>query len=260
MGDKKCFVVKDLLPLYQDEVLSEESKQFVEAHLKECQDCRQYKTDMEHLNFVPIPDIPDSKEELDKLTDQAETLHMKNIASRLRKRRYRNLAEIVAVILLLFILFTQVFQNVIIYGGGMEPKYRSGQYVLINKLAYLVTSPKRGDVILYRHEGDLYIKRIIGVPGDEVNFSENEFLINDKPVRAGYVPSIIDRPGDISYPVKLGKDEYFVKGDNAKFSIDSRYSEHGMIKRKEIRGKILCKSIEIIKITEDKRIKESQIE
>jgi|GEM_PF-61789 signal peptidase I len=254
MENKICSVVKDLLPLYNDDVLRDESREFVEEHLKECQDCRQFNAEMEQLRITPIPEETEKNENTFLASEEEDAAHIKGIASRLRRRKYKTIIEIVAVFVAMFLLFTMVFQQATIYGNGMEPTYHSGQNVILNRMAYLIIPPKRGDVILYQHYGELLINRVVGVPGDKIEIIDNQLQINGKQVKVKNIASDIDPTGDITYPVILGKDEYFVLGDNLSVALDSRTKTHGIITEKEIKGKVFFKSISFIKTIEYTKI------
>ena len=128
-------------------------------------------------------------------------------ASRKRKIVYVLLmAFLTALILRVFVI-----EGFIVRGDSMSPTILSGDYVLVNKLAYVFSEPQRGDVIVtYSRGGIRLVKRVAGLPGEEIKFDE--------------VKNNID-PG-----------EYFVLGDSMENSIDSR--ELGFIDRWDIKGKV----------------------
>ena len=84
------------------------------------------------------------------------------------------------------------------------------------------------------------LKRVVGVPGDTIEIKDNAVFINGKSVKIKGEEGQIE-PGDLTYPLTLGKDEYFVMGDNVEVSLDSRSSSVGVIERDEIRTKFLCR-------------------
>jgi signal peptidase I len=98
-------------------------------------------------------------------------------------------------------------------GISMEPTYESGQLNLVNRLAYLSSSPSRGDVVAIRLAGlhVLYIKRILALPGERVGIVSGEVQIDGAPLNEPYVH--FRRPWDVP-EVQLGPAEYFVVGDN----------------------------------------------
>jgi signal peptidase I len=100
---------------------------------------------------------------------------------------------------------------VVISGDSMVPNYQDGQPNYINKLAYWSHPPRRGDVVGVRAGNDYLIKRIIGTPGDRLEFYRGTVIVNGKPLVEPYV----HRP--LLWwlkPVQLGPNDYFVMGDN----------------------------------------------
>ena len=125
-------------------------------------------------------------------------------------------------------------------GSSMEPVLYNGQEVLINRVAYNLSSPKRGDVIVFKPNGNknshFYIKRIIGLPGETVQISGGRVYING----AVWVTDIADDTRDAGIAANeiiLGNDEYFVLGDNRSNSEDSRSANIGNVKVGMIEGK-----------------------
>ncbi len=120
-------------------------------------------------------------------------------------------------VLLLIVASIGIFRWVLIPvrtdGISMEPTYESGRINLVNRLAYLSSSPARGDVVAIRLAGlhVLYIKRIIALPGERVSFNSGEVRIDGVPLTETYVH--YRRPWEVP-EVQLGPAEYFVVGDN----------------------------------------------
>jgi len=116
----------------------------------------------------------------------------------------------------------------------MFPNFKDGELLLTEKVTYRIYKPQRGDVIVFKAPGSRnvdYIKRIIGLPGEEVKITEGEIFINGEKLDESYEMQVSD--GDID--VNLPKEEYFVMGDNRGASSDSR--AFGPIKKGSIRGK-----------------------
>ncbi len=124
--------------------------------------------------------------------------------------------------------------------SSMEPTISVGQKLLINS-AYDSGDVKRGDIIVFEtgREGDasLHVKRVIGLPGETVQISNGQILINGETYLEGDYPSILDA-GIASEPILLDSDEYFVLGDNRNGSEDSRHASIGNVEADEIVGKI----------------------
>jgi signal peptidase I len=120
----------------------------------------------------------------------------------------------------------------------MEPTYHNGRINLINRLAYWRSEPKRGDVVGIRLAGVrvMYMKRIIGLPGERVTFKNGTVLINDRELNEPYVKY----RGRWRIPeLKLGADEYYVVGDNRGTAPVGHGHEGGGIDRRRIIGKVV---------------------
>ncbi len=107
-------------------------------------------------------------------------------------------------------------------GLSMEPRIDSDEYVLINALAYRIGTPQHGDVIAFRHERSapsVYLKRIIGVPGDRIAISRGVVDLNGKTLAEPYVHFPDERS---EAPVVVPSNSYYVLGDNRANSDDSR--------------------------------------
>lgn len=120
----------------------------------------------------------------------------------------------------------------------MYPSYHSYQIVLLDKRE---REWKAGDVIAFRCENlhALLVKRIVAVPHDTVEIVDGALYVNRRvnmeALRKGY----IEEAGFARKRVTLAEDEYFVLGDNYKYSKDSRHKEVGFVKRSSIAGRVL---------------------
>ncbi len=122
----------------------------------------------------------------------------------------------------IFLLTRLVIQNFVVDGNSMEPNMSSGQWVLVNKLAYKVGDPARGDVVVFNSPSPsgppVLIKRIIGLPGETVKVQGGNVYIDDKLLIESYIS--VTTSGNRT--LALGENEYFVMGDNRNNSSDSR--------------------------------------
>ena len=149
----------------------------------------------------------------------------------------------IAVVLLFAFVFVWYFgQRVSTVGDSMSPKLSNGDVVLVNRFAYNVTSPKRGDIIVFKPKGNenshYYIKRIIGLPGEHVRIDDSgNIYINGKVLKESYGREVIQDPGIARDEITLGEGEYFVLGDNRNNSSDSRDPSVGIIQQKDIIGR-----------------------
>ena len=131
-----------------------------------------------------------------------------------------------------------VVSTVVVRGRSMDPTLRDGDHYLLNRLAYVAKDPKRGDVVVLRDPGhsDMAVKRIVGMPFETVTIREGWVFINGKKLQETYISSGILTRVEAHAPsqFELGKDEYFMLGDNRDSSEDSRY--YGPIHRRSIMG------------------------
>ena len=128
-------------------------------------------------------------------------------------------------------------------GSSMVPTFRSGDYILTDKMTYRFSTPKKGDIIVLknpRNEAEDFIKRIVATPGDKIKIETNIIYINENPLNEPYIPNdYITRGQNFltdGETIYIGQDQYFVMGDNRSHSSDSR--EWGTVTRKEIIGKV----------------------
>lgn len=149
--------------------------------------------------------------------------------------------KIAVTCLLAFVGVWYFGQQVSTVGDSMNPVLRNGDVVLVNRIIYNATTPKRGDIIVFKPKGNenahYYIKRIVGLPGESVEIMENRIYIDGEKLDEDYVATDIDDVGIVSEKIQLAGDEYFVLGDNRKSSEDSRNADVGNVKREYIYGK-----------------------
>ncbi len=148
----------------------------------------------------------------------------------------RELVETLVLTLVIFLLIRFAVQNFRIEGFSMEPNFHDGQFILVNKVEYMLKMPARGDVVVLvpptSAERD-FIKRVIGLPGDQVQITDGKVLINGKALDEPYPLN----PGAYSTgAVTIPPEEYFVLGDNRNNSSDSH--AWGTVSVKKIVGKV----------------------
>src|SRR5258706_94095 len=125
----------------------------------------------------------------------------------------RTLVRTVVLIATCYVVFGFILLPIRIEGPSMLPTYQNHRVNFVNRLAYLFHEPRRGDVVAIRTSGYhiMYMKRIIGLPGETVGFHEGRAVINGKPIDEPYVkhPMAWERE-----PLTLGPFEYYFVGDN----------------------------------------------
>ncbi len=130
-----------------------------------------------------------------------------------------------------------VIDRVEVFNVSMDPNIVQGEIIFVNKLAYRFGEVERGDVVTFHYPGNPkldYIKRAIGLPGDEVRIADGEVYINDVLLDEPYVYE--ETNGDDTWEVPAGS--YFVMGDNRLESADSR--SWGFVPQENLIGKALA--------------------
>ncbi|MCM1039212.1 MAG: signal peptidase I [Roseburia sp.] len=128
-----------------------------------------------------------------------------------------------------------------VVGDSMEPALYNGQEILINRFIYRLSSPKRGDVVVFLPNGNqnthYYVKRIVGLPGETLQITNGRLYINGEMLEEDDLYDKISDPGIAENEITLGNDEYFVLGDNRNSSEDSRSGNIGAVAKSTIIGK-----------------------
>jgi len=145
------------------------------------------------------------------------------------------LLRIVVLVVTCFVVTRFVLLPIRVQGASMLPTYKDGVN-FINRLAYVSHEPRRGDVVGIRLAGPsiMFMKRIVGLPGETVAFHGGHAFINGKLLDEPYVKNDCDWE---RAPVTLGPDQYFVVGDNRSMAIEDHTM--GEAHRDRIIGKIL---------------------
>ena len=180
------------------------------------------------------------------------------------KSLFREILDALVLSLVVFLLIQVTIQNFKVEGASMYPTLKSGQYVLVNKLAYAnlnqvrlsklipfwnvtnvkdnrnLRSPARGEIIVFRfpdHNPDNrkrdFVKRVIAVPGDKIAIISGVVWVNDKSIQEGY----LEYRDTFNMDERILKEtDYFVLGDNRTGSNDSR--AWGPVPEVNILGKV----------------------
>ena len=176
----------------------------------------------------------------------SQDLSFRRTRIKIRKRRNPNAAgiflwvlEILIVCMSAVLLVAAFGQRVSTAGDSMSPVLKNGDIVLVNHFIYNIKDPARGDIVAFRQDenGHYMLKRVVGLPGETVQITDGQLLINGEAPEEDIYVSDIEYAGEAQEPVELGKDEYFVMGDNHTDSDDSRLPSIGNIKKDDIFGK-----------------------
>ena len=163
--------------------------------------------------------------------------------SKAMKEMISTLAYLLGVLCLTWLVITFVGQRTEVDGSSMEPMLSHGDNLIVDKITYRFSDPKRFDIIVFPFKleaNTYYIKRIIGLPGETVQIDlEGNIYINGEVLEESYGREIIapQNVGIAVDPIVLGEDEYFVMGDNRNNSTDSRKEIVGNIHRDDIVGR-----------------------
>ena len=149
----------------------------------------------------------------------------------------------VAVVAALLIR-TLIFEPIRVDGESMCDTLQNGEIMFVTKPEYLFGDPEFGDVIICKYPGrkENFVKRVMGVPGDEIMVISNIVIRNGEVLDEPYLTASRNDNGFTMAPFKLGEDEYFVMGDNRDNSHDSRnyygWNQPSAITRDMIKGKV----------------------
>ena len=134
------------------------------------------------------------------------------------------------------VFFLGMSTNVV--GVSMEPTLYNGQKIFVNRFIYILSSPKRGDVVVFLPNGNenahYYIKRVVAVPGDRLKIQEGVLYVNGE--ESKWVFEKILDSGIAANELVLGSGEYFCIGDNPNNSEDSRSANIGFVEEEDIIG------------------------
>jgi signal peptidase I len=153
-------------------------------------------------------------------------------------RLIRELIETIAFTLLVFLVIRFAVQSFRVDGESMEPGFHTDEYVLVDKVTYLIHAPDRGDIIVFHYPLDPsrdFIKRVIGVPGDVVSTTSTNVIVDGQTLHEPYIRVPFNFE---SKTWKLGPNQFFVMGDNRDNSLDSR--SWGLLDKSYIVGKVVA--------------------
>ena len=159
----------------------------------------------------------------------------------------KNIKELIPYIIIIIVVVfirSYIITPVIVRGDSMDNTLKDGQVLFLSKISYRLNDIKRFDIIVIKDiDNDLIIKRVIGTPGDYVEYKNDTLYINNKKVKDKYgngetsdftLEEICEITAD-NCKGKIPKDRYLALGDNREISADSRVK--GLFTRKQILGK-----------------------
>lgn len=165
----------------------------------------------------------------------------------LMKEIFQWIQSIVIAVIIALLIRSFIFEPVLVDGHSMDNTLSHGQRLIEYKLGYYYSKPKRGDIIVLQYQkGNTnflplpdsteidYIKRVIGIPGDEIDIKDGKVYVNGNLSNEPYALGRTETLG-MKFPVKVPDNNVFVMGDNRENSSDSR--RIGFIEYSRIRGK-----------------------
>ena len=135
----------------------------------------------------------------------------------------------VITIILVILVKKNVVSPIQVNGESMMDTLHDGDIMILNIIKYRFSNIKRFDIVVIRHEKEYIIKRVIGLPGEKIEYKDNVLYINGKKTKDSYGNGSVK---DLS--VVVPSNSYFVLGDNRENSLDSRY--FGFFSKKKILG------------------------
>ena len=207
---------------------------------------------------------------------------------KLTKKIIENIKSISIALLIALLIRSFLFQAFFIPSGSMKPNLLEGDYLFVSKYNYgysnyslpfglpiipenriFYNSPKRGDVVIFKYNGDHstdYVKRLIGLPGDTIQIINSIVYINNKPLKRKFIKEeIIDNKSYLVFqeymddtnksyliwqlkgynyynssfygPIVIPENSFFMMGDNRDMSKDSRFADVGLVPKSHLVGK-----------------------
>ena len=190
------------------------------------------------MKYIKFTESRNTLWQINVLTKKQESLEPEQEPSDKNELFHWILTLAIAVIIALCVN-RFVLVNAEIPSGSMENTIMTGDRVFGNRLAYIFGEPKRFDIIIFRYPDDekqLFIKRIIGLPGETVEIHDGQIFIDGSKTPLKDVTTKEFMQGSFG-PYTVPDNCYFVMGDNRNNSKDSRYWEHTFVTDDEIVGK-----------------------
>lgn len=160
------------------------------------------------------------------------------------KSNIKELIPYLIIVIVVVLIRSFIITPVIVRGDSMDNTLKDGEVLFLSKISYHFEKIKRFDIIVIKDQDeDLIIKRVIGKPGDYIEYKDNTLYINNKKVKDNYGQGEtsdfnleeICHITDTDCKGKIPKDKYLALGDNREVSADSRIK--GLFTRKQILGK-----------------------
>lgn len=131
----------------------------------------------------------------------------------------KDIIDIIVIVLVVMLIRTFLFTPAKVKGDSMNDTLLDKEVIIVNKIDYTINEADRFDIVVFEREnGEKLIKRVIGLPGEKVEYKDNKLYINDKEIKTSIE---FEQTNDFLYE-EVEDYAYFVLGDNRNNSIDSR--------------------------------------
>lgn len=185
-----------------------------------------------------------------------------SILTKTKNELWEWIKALVIAIVLATVIRTFLFAPIVVDGESMMPTLKDQDRMIVNKFSYKIGEPERFDIVVFHApEGKDYIKRVIGLPGDHIEYKNDTLYVNGQAYKEDYLDEykaqLIDGPLTEPFTIEektgqktVPEGHLFVMGDNRRFSKDSRHI--GTVPMEKVLGKtnILYWPIKDMKIVE----------
>lgn len=137
---------------------------------------------------------------------------------------------IIALIVFLIVVYVVSFEQVI--GPSMEPTLKEENIIVVDKISYKFRKIKRNEIIIFKYDEKYLIKRVIGLPGETIEYKNNILYIDNEAYEETFLSNVTTEDYNTGL---IPKNKYFVLGDNRENSLDG--NDFGLIDEKDIIGK-----------------------
>lgn len=139
------------------------------------------------------------------------------------------------IIIFVLLFRTFLYSPIRVTGDSMVPTLLDGDIMVLDKIGYRINGLKRFDIVVIKYNNEKIIKRVIGLPGDYIEYKDNILYVNGKEIKEEYKRDITNNFSlkDLGYE-KIPENKYLVLGDNRSISKDSRII--GLIDKEDIEG------------------------